>query len=194
MSTAKVNVVKKARQDQGKCENCGAELKAGDGYLWFTVGFRSNWKHKRCLRSECFPRPSERESSKFASVMAAQEDFDESVGGMYEVDEIEAAVQAVADALNELRDEYDEALGAWEYGNEQLQEKVDHYESQAYEVDGWTWDGTEDWDRCDEHYDEDPEFEEDGTPKCEACAEQREDWIEQVRDAARDVVNSIEQL
>lgn len=193
MSTAKLNVVKKARQDQGQCERCGKPLPAGEGYLWFTVGFRSTWKHKRCLRSECYPRPSERESSKFASVMAAQESFDDEVGSLTTVDEIEAAVQAVADEVSELRDSYQEALDQWEYGNEALQEKYDHYDNVLYDVEGWSWDGAEDWDRCDEHWETDPEFDEDGVPKCEACEQQREDWLEEVRDAARDVVGSIEQ-
>lgn len=194
MSVAKVTVVQKARQDQGECGRCGKPLPAGSGYLWWTVGFRSSYKHKRCLREECYPRPSERESSKAASVLAAQEDFAAQVWSLWTVDDIEAAVADVAQAVVDLRDEYDEALQSWEYGNEQLQEKYDHYDSQSYEIEGWSWDGTYDWERCEEHDEADAEVDEDGTPECEACAESREAWINEVREAASEVVDAVETL
>lgn len=192
MSVAKVTTVAKSRKDQGKCGRCGKELPAGTGYLYWLPYFRSNTKRVRCLDTACYPAQSERESSKAATIYAAQEAFEENVNGLEEKDEIESAVQEVADAVEEVRSEYDDALSAWEYGNEALQEKVDHYESQAGELDGWTFDGADDWEQCDDHDDKDRDDE--AVAACETCQQNREDWIEEVREAAREKVNEVEIL
>ena len=197
MSTARVHTVMKSRKDQGTCGNCGAPLPAGTGYRWFTVGFRSNYKYKRCLKSECFPRPSVLESSKAATIYAAQESFEDSIDSLTTVDEIQDAVQEVADAVREVADEYREALDAWEYGNYELEEKADHYDDQHSNIDGWTYDGNDEPERCEEHADDpdDLELGDDDRPlSCEECGDLWDQWIEEVRSAAQDVVNEIEVL
>jgi len=194
MSVAKIETVKKSRKDQGKCSKCGVELPAGSGYLCWYPMFRSNYKIVRCLKAECFPAPSERESSKAATILAAQETFHNLIARQDSPEDIEAAVQEVADAAREVADEYQEALDQWENGNEQLQEKVDHYESQADEADGWSWDGNTDYDLCSEHEGREDDVPEDEIQQCEACQEKREEWLEECRDAAREIVDSIETL
>jgi hypothetical protein len=194
MSVARVETVKKSRKDQGKCGKCGTELPAGSAYLYFYVGFRSNYKQVRCLRAECFPRPSERESSLASSLLAAQESFHDQVATADSPEDIEALVQEVADAIDELKGEYETALESWENGNEQLQEKVDHYEDQHSELSSWSWDGNTDYDLCSEHEGREDNVPEEEIQECGACQEKREEWLEECRDAAREVVDAVETL
>ncbi|QPX62614.1 hypothetical protein SEA_WOLLYPOG_63 [Arthrobacter phage Wollypog] len=191
MSVARTKTVQKAAKDQGKCGKCGVELPKGSGYVWWTMGFRSNHKYKRCLKPECFPRPSERESSKFVTILSAQENFADNIDSLETKDDIEAAVQEVGSAVREVADEYYEALDLWPNGNEQLQEKYDHYESQASEIESWQSSGADEWDLCDAHEESDRESEE--VQECEQCNANFEEWIEAIRDEAREAVDNIEQ-
>lgn len=190
MSVQKLEIVKKSRKDQGKCGKCGTPLPAGSAYQYWYPGFRSSYKNVRCMG--CTPRPSERESSLASTLLAAQEAFHDSVGTLDDVEEIVAAVQEVADAVEEVRAEYESALDSWENGNEQLQEKIDHYGEQHSEIDGWSWDdGPIDYELCDEHQDEDRVGEE-AIQECPLCQSNREAWLEECRDAAREVVDGVE--
>jgi hypothetical protein len=179
MSVQKLERVAKARKDQGKCTRCGDALPVGSPYQYWYPGFRSNYKIVRCMKPECTPAPSERETSKFASVMAAQEQFDVSL--MDNKDDIEAAVQEFSSTVQELADEYEEALSAWENGNEQLEEKRDHYQEQADELANWTFEG-----------DEEPEKEEDEDD--DKFGERWAEWIDQVRGEAEEAVQNVEQI
>lgn len=187
MSVAKVVRVDKSRKDQGKCGRCGDELPAGSGYIWWKMGFRSNYKYKRCLKAVCFPKPSERETNKTATILAAQETFDENIGELEDKGEIEIAVQEVGAAVREVAEEYQEALDQWEHGNEALQEQVDHYEGRADEVENWESSEAEEPEYCEAHEEEQAD-----TSECEDCQERREDWIQKIRDEAADAVNNIE--
>jgi hypothetical protein len=190
MSVQKIERVKSSRKDQGKCSKCGTELPVGTGYLYWYPGFRSRYKIVRCLKDECFPRPSERETSKAATILSAQESFADSIGELTSKDDIEAAVQEVADAVREVADEYQEALDQWENGNEQLQEKVDTYEGSASEIDGWSFDGDDEPRLCEEH--DEVERGSAAVEDCGVCQQLEEEWIEEVRDAAREAVDNIE--
>ena len=192
MSVAKITRVEKSRKDQGECGRCHTPLPKGTGYLYWLPYFRSNYKAVRCLNEKCFPPPSERESSKVSTIMAAQEAFDASIDELDTRDDIIAAVQEVADAIEEVRGEYDDALSSWEYGNEALQEKVDHYESQHSELDGWEPDAEEYPEQCDEHDELDSETE--VVTNCEECKQLRQDWLEEMRGEARDKVGEVEFL
>ncbi len=186
MSVARVKTVQKSAKDQGKCGNCGIELPKGSGYIWWTVGFRSNYKYKRCLKPGCFPRPSTRETSKFATILSAQENFQDTIEEQDTKDSIESAVQEVGSSVREVADEYQEALDAWENGNEQIQEKVDHYSGQADEIENWTFEGADEPERCDNHEDEPDD-------DCEECQEKCAEWLDEIREAAREAVDNIEQ-
>lgn len=192
MSVQKIETVKASRKDQGKCSKCGVELPAGTGYLYWSPGFRSRSKIVRCLKSECFPRPSERETSKAVTILAAQESFEDNVGSLDSPDDIEAAVQEVAEAVREVCDEYQSALDEWPNGNEQIQEKVDHYEDQASEIESWSWDGNTDYDLCEEHVGREDEVPEEEIQQCGVCQQLRDEWLEECRNAAREAVQNVE--
>lgn len=189
MSVAKVVRVEKSRKDQGKCGHCGDELPAGSGYVWWKMGFRSNYKHKRCLKAVCFPKPSERESNKTATILAAQESFEMQIDNINDKEEIESLVQEVGSAVREVAEEYREAADAWEQGNSELEEKADHYEGQADESENWESDKGEEPELCEKH---EEEGDQDKAANCEDCQEKREEWIQEIRDEATEVVNNIE--
>lgn len=193
MSVAKVKVIKKSQKDQGKCGKCGVELPKGSPYKWWTVGFRSNHKYVRCMKATCAPRDSERESSKFVTILSAQEGFQDNIDILTTKDDIESAVQEVGTAVREVADEYSEAADAWEHGNESLEEKRDHYEGQADELESWEYDGG-DWELCEKHEGDDLDGDSDVVESCPECVEKRDDWISEIREAAREAVDNIEQL
>lgn len=194
MSVAKVETVKASRKDQGKCEKCGTELPKGTGYRYFYVGFRSNVKHVRCMKAECSPRQSERESSKVATWYAAQESFEDRIDQATDKDEIESAVQEAGAAARELADEYREAADAWESGNETLEEKAEHWESQADEIENWSYDGDEEPEKCPRHEDDGEEHDSQVYENCSECQHVRSEWLEEVREAAREAVNNVETI
>lgn len=179
MSVARVVTVKKAAKDQGKCGSCGVEINKGDGYHWWKMGFRSNYKYKACLKSECFPSPSSRESSKFATIMAAQETFHSQIDNADSQDVIESLVEDVASAVEEVQSEYQDALDQWEHGNEALQEKVDHYDGMVSEIQSFQLTESE---PEKEDFSSDEEFQ-----------TAHDEWLEHARQEAIDAVEGIEQ-
>lgn len=197
MSLAKVTTVEKARKDQGHCGRCKTPLPAGSPYLWFTVGFRSSFKQKRCLDPKCFPSRSERESSKLAQIWDAQDSFDVSTATT--IEEIEQAVHDVGEQFAEVAQEYHDAAedqngNIW---NEEAQERGDTLESSADELTGWSYD--EEYSPCDDHAEkvdsDDPEFEvTDEGPQydCEACSDAWDTFIDDAKDAAESAVNDAE--
>lgn len=188
MSVAKVVRIEKSRQDQGKCGHCGDELPKGSGYIWWKMGFRSNYKHKRCLKTACFPKPSERETNKTATILAAQETFEANINELDSKDDIETAVQEVGTSVREVADEYREAAEGWEHGNEALEEKADHYDNAASEVEDWTSSEDDEPEYCEEH--EDASSVDRG--ECEDCQRNETDWLERIREEAIEAVNNIE--
>lgn len=192
MSVQKITTVKAARKAPGKCGHCGDVLGVGDGYLWWDAGFRSTYRYVRCLKAECYPRPSERETSKASAILAAQENFADQLATLESVDDITSAVEDVASAVEEVRDEYQDALDQWEYGNEQLQEKVDHYDAQLDEIQGWEYTGNEEPEVCDKHDGMDPDDE--APLACPDCSELRDSWLELVREEAAEAVDAVETM
>lgn len=199
MSIAKITTVTKAKKDQGKCGRCGKELPAGAPYRWFTVGFRSSYKHRRCMERACDPKNSELESSKLSEVYAVQENFD--IAGCTTINDIEEAVHAAGDEIRTVADEYTEASVNPNTGmvfNTEAEERGQTLESSADELDSWAHD--EEFERCDAHdgsdEDVDPEDFEVGDegPKyeCKDCAEMWEQFIEDARVAAAEAVDNID--
>jgi hypothetical protein len=202
MSVARVQVVKAARKDQGACERCRTPLPKGSIYRWYTVGFRSRYVHKRCMKPECTPRMSELESSKMADVYSAQESFEDGLSALENGDPGEnSTVQellddfssAVSDTAGEYR-EADDAIGGGGYT--ESGEKADALESAADELGNFDPSvDMENVEPCDEHGDDfEPEEGEDADEireACEACQEKRrgewQDLIEEARSHAADV-------
>lgn len=178
MSLAKVQHVSKARKDPGRCEKCGTELKAGDPYLWFTVGFRSKYKHVRCTNPACLPKQSERESSMLAGVYAAQEDAD--FDSCETTQDFEVVMNDIAAAIEEFAQQYRDA-GTNEHGvewNMDSIERADQLENVQSEVEMWS---PEEDEPVRDDFDSDSEYE-----------EAREAWVEATRDSARSFVDELE--
>jgi hypothetical protein len=109
VSIAKITTVQRSRKAQGNCGKCRKPINVGDPYKWFKVGFRSRFKHVRCLDPACHPRYSELESSRLSELYAAQEDAEYRIEGAESIDEINEAISDLQDAIEALADEYEQA-------------------------------------------------------------------------------------
>jgi hypothetical protein len=168
-----------------KCGKCGTEIKVGDPYRWFQVGFRSHYKQVRCVEISCSPKTSELESSKLSSVYAAIEDAEATIAEADEPDEIESAVQDVANTVREVADEYREASVNPNTGavfNTEAEERADTLDSSADELESWSHTQDQEPETCEEHSGDDED-------DCEECQELRDSWIEAIRGEAIDAVN-----
>lgn len=146
MSLAKVHEVRKSQKDQGHCDRCGDPLPKGSPYRWFTVGFRSSHKRVRCMKPECTPKMSERESSKLADVYSALESAEVDLANATDKGEIEDAVHEFGDAVREVGDEYTEASVNPNSGNvfnTDAEERGEALGSWAEELNGWSTDEEE---------------------------------------------------
>lgn len=140
MSIARVTTVKSARKDQGTCGKCGTPLPKGSAYRWYTVGFRSHYKHRRCMAPTCTPLASELESSKVASIYAAQESAEDAINEATSGDDIQAAIDEVIEAIREVAEEYREAAvnpNTGEVFNLDSEERADTLEGSADELEGY---------------------------------------------------------
>jgi hypothetical protein len=117
-----VHTVQHANKDQGKCEKDGTPLPKGSAYRWWTVGFRSRYKHVRCMKSTCTPRRSELESSLVSSVMAAQEDAEANLQALYGLDAGggDDVAQSARDALEDVAASIDEVVRQYRDQDEQF--------------------------------------------------------------------------
>lgn len=183
MSIARITTVQRSMKP-GECDKCGTALPKGSAYRWWKVGFRSRHRYIRCMAAECTPRTSELESSRYADVYAAIEDAQASIALSDDKDDVEQEVQSVADAMNELAEEYQTASED-ENGtvfNQTAAERAEELESQSGELDGWTYD--EELEGCDEH----DELQDEG---CDACEEKRGEYVDGLREAATDKLSEV---
>jgi hypothetical protein len=164
MSLAKVNRIGRVRKP-GKCEKCGLEIKVGDPAVRFAVGFRG-FTRTRCTKPECFPKPSERESSLVADLYAAQEELDLSTAGTLE--ELEQARDDIANAAREVATQYEDSEMFEK--NYDLQERADMLNNAADELENWEPEGEEPEEDADEY----------------------ETWIDAARSSLESAINEME--
>ncbi len=131
MSLAKVNRIGKVRK-AAECEKCKDFIKVGDPAVKFAVGFRGRTR-VRCTKTECFPKPSERESSLVADVYAAQEEVDvttaEDLDGLHQIrDDVVTATREVAGQYED-SEMFDK--------NYDLQERAETLNSAADALEEW---------------------------------------------------------
>ena len=145
----------------------------GDPYLWAKPGFRTRTPKIRCVDHPF--RPSELATGLNAEPMAAQEEFDDTLGTLYrgDYDGLEAAVDAFREALEAYRDARQEALDAWENGNSQFEQYVE----EAEEALGYLEDLT-----IDPFEEEEPE-DADSEEWAEWDAQTEDHWDEQITNA-----------
>lgn len=208
MSQARVYTSKFAAR-QGKtlnCGKCGENIQKGDSYRWYKVGFRSRYKHIRCYRVGCTPRPSELESSLTSGAYAAiemAEDTLMALDGQAPDDDataINEAVQGAAEGFQEVADQYREASDAMggDYGaGASLAEKAQEIEDAGSELESWEAPDFEpDFDQCgDECHEEDDEDKEivdrGDVEKCDSCEGIKQDWWTEQISAANDAFSSV---
>lgn len=183
MSLARLYPTKKTRKPF-TCSKCRQEIPVGSARISFAVGFRGV-EQSRHDTPACAPTRSERESSAYASVYDAIDSF--SVDGLSTKDELDEAIQAVADAIEEVRSEY-EQNPMYEI-NEDLQARVSDLESAEYELESWDDSLDEEPEVSEEQpdQDEDPE----GYQAWEEAADAHTTWEEEALEAARSAVSGI---
>jgi len=185
VSVKRIYNVAKARKAQRPCSKCGTAINPGDGYLYWEPFFRSNFKQVRCLKRECYPRPSERESSLMSSVLAAQEaveDALEDTSGAEDASFFNDLAADVVSALEEVIDQYreaDENFGGG--GSSASGERADELEDAKSEIESfYAEDAPErgDLDACDKADPQNPWNPEHGDGNKEGCEECDAIWAE----------------
>lgn len=164
MSIARIKVVNKAAKDQGECEKCKTPLPVGSAYRWFKVGFRSRYKHRRCMANACTPRTSELESSNLSQVYAAQEDFEDGLDDAASIEDFRSLIEEYAGQVSQIADEYRTASEDpnGNVFNTVAEERADALEALASDIEGYDLEsGDIDLDDLDG---DDPKRE------CEACS------------------------
>jgi hypothetical protein len=126
-----VHQVKRVRKPW-TCEKCKAEIKVGDPAVKFAVGFRGRTR-VRCSKSECFPKPSERESSLVAEVYSAQEEA--GVDSAETLEDLYSVRDDVAQAAREVAGQYEESEMFEK--NYDHQERADTLNSAADDLEAW---------------------------------------------------------
>lgn len=173
MSLAKLHITEKSRKIW-RCRKCGVEIPKGSRVIRFTVGFRGR-PQERCSKPECYPLPSERESSLVADVYAAQESVDFSTAQSKE--DIDNMIQDVISACEEVVGQYEE--NPMYDNNYDMQERADQIRSAGEELENWS-DSLDDEPEQGE-YERDEDFE-----------IRLEEWMVEARDAAESAVNDME--
>jgi len=149
------------------CTVCGEPIKAGEQYwTWkFNHGARY-FQHAEHGR----PKPSQLTNSKMGELYDAVEAFDPS--SCESVDDIKSALADVAEAARSVGEQYGEAAdgieSAWPSGNptsEACRSTADELDSYASSLESWEPDTDE------------------------GDADDKEEWLEECRSAASDLVN-----
>lgn len=133
---------KQARGASRRCgrAGCGREILPGEKYHQFTF-FRGAAQF-RC--ADHYPKQSEMTQSRMADVYAAIEDAEEEVDALTTVEEAEELVGRVAEAVEEVAQEYRDADDA--FGGQSATEagqRADELESWAQDLQGFATDATE---------------------------------------------------
>jgi len=89
-----------------QCGRCQAEIKPGDKYYFFSVGFRGA-KQIRC--KDHHPRPSELCGSKMSGAYAANEGLEADITAAISISDISSALETAAGEIEQVRDEYQES-------------------------------------------------------------------------------------
>lgn len=176
MSLAKLHITEKSRKEW-TCGSCGDVIPKGSRVIRFTVGYRG-FPQERCSKPECYPKPSDRESSLVSEVYAAQEAADFSACSSKE--DLDSIIEDVQAACENVVSEY-EANEMFER-NYDLQERADTIRNAGEELDSWA-----------DNIDDEPQEDDKETwGEHLSFAEAHSNWLEDAREAAMDAVNNME--
>lgn len=197
----RVHFVAKARKDN-------RAVNKGEPYYWW----KPRYGGKRYSATR--PKPSQLSSGRKAEVMACQEDFAEALDGATTYDDIRAVCEDTANRLRELGDEYREGVYNMpenlQDGDQaqRMNEMADGLDAQADELESLDFEGPEEFDDPEpvepneDKFDDEDEFEEafdDWESDHEEWKTDKEDreneienFIEDLKSSATDIVDSIE--
>lgn len=121
------------------CGKCGKPIPKRAGYRW--AKRRYGPRMVRCLSPKCMFRATDLSDSKVARITEAIEAAYDQIAGAESHDDIQDALQTIADVAQEVADEYQEASDGWKggQGHEEFQDKADACGSFADELDGWQY-------------------------------------------------------
>lgn len=175
----RVHYVGKARaaRTPRRCISCGHEVQPGEPYK------RAEPRYGPMLIwcASCTPRASQMTSSKLSTVYAAQEDFASEIEGLDNAADIEAALVTVAEAAEEVAQEYQESIDAMPEGlqegptAEEMREKIDLLEGYAQDLQAWSPD------------EDDPREDDEEDPS----EEDVETYLDTIRSSAQDAVDAL---
>lgn len=169
-----------------KCGRCGVTIEVGQPYKWVKT---KSGPYGGATLIRCKPCPSwkasELSSSKMAGVYAAQEQCDEQIDGCEEVGDLESLRDDLADQIEAVGEEYEEASQNMEdgFGHEtsmssELRERGEELKSWADYIRNVDFDDFEEPEREEDAAD-DEEHESD-------VEEARQEWIEEQRSKLSD--------
>lgn len=196
------------------CEKCKRDIPKGEVYRYYTVGYRSRYRHIRCYRSECTPRQSEMTNSKMAGVYSGSESLMDTVNALAFtagddaasiISEVESALETAADEWRNVGEEYREAAEASPTGlifGQDYNEVADSIENAADELANWSADEDEpDYDSCtnvahEGGLSDEPEHLDRGVPECDGCVDIASEWLGDIQGSveshAQDAESNIE--
>jgi hypothetical protein len=174
MSLARIYTTTKVRKDW-TCDKCGAAIKKGvDGRISFAVGFRG-FERTRCLKPECFPSRSERESSAVATIYDVQDSAD--IASCGSLEDLESVRDEIVAACEEVADEY-ESNEMYEI-NYDLQERAEQIRGAGDELSSWQPESDE------------PE-QDDDAPGEDLETEEWLEWLEEAKTSLQDAINDMD--
>ena len=186
----RVNYVKAARKAR-ICGRCGRAINPGEGYRYWS--FRYGGDRVRCMRAECTPRRSELTQSKMGEAFSALETAEEELaaaraGEIGEQSDIQQIIEAAAEEVRRVADEYreaDEQFGGG--GMTDNSERADEAEEAADALEGFSPSADPaDAEECSEADEEGHD-----SDSCEACAEERQRVWEELIDEAESVLQEV---
>lgn len=200
-------VLTKKKSTAGKeyiCTKCGKRVEPGTMYHEWSFRFGGTYRqHEGCGR----PKPSQLTRSKLSSVYAAVEGAEDDIQAAQEPDDIASVLDSVAEEVETVKSEYEEAVEAMGAAGEsgESQERVDALESFYDELQSAADDirgeeepeaEEEDDDADDDETGEKIEESEDekekrAAAKEKATGEKREEWLADLRDRANDALGSL---
>lgn len=135
----RVNVVKVARKDQGKCGRCGDGLPKGSPYRYWE--FRYGGKRIRCMKPTCNPRPSETTANdKLAELYSIQENLEDLASSLNDetiADDVKSDLESARDRAQEVYDMYQESIDNMEQTFTGGSPVIDEMEEKRDEVESW---------------------------------------------------------
>lgn len=211
MATAQLKTVQRAAKDQGECSKCHEPLPKGCAYRYYRPGFRSRVKIRVCMKTECTPRQSELDSSKLSDALAAIESARDEIEAAETVEAVREALETCAGAINDVAQEYEDAIEAAPMLEDQLRDKIGQLEDFSSELEGIDLEDEPDQpvedaeperEKYDDDVDGDRAFEDahdEWLNAHEAFPQELEDWkqecedaLQEAKEAAKDALDSAE--